>query len=72
MFKKMLLLLTVALLSMNTPLLAQRSQVWWSGGTSSDVSDLTNWVDASGSAATALPGSNASTHWNFCRYDRRI
>ena len=59
MFKKVILLMVAGLLSINAPVLAQRSQVWWSGSTSSDVSNVANWVTSTGSAAPALGGSSA-------------
>ena len=55
----MILLMVAVLFSMTATVLAQRSQVWWSGGTSSDVSNVANWVTSTGSAAPALGGSSA-------------
>lgn len=61
MLKKVILLMIAGLLSMNAPSQEPlRSEVWWAGGTSSDVSDVANWVDENGSAAQALPGADAT------------
>jgi len=69
--KKILFFIMLVFFCLNVPTLAQkiknpqniqaeRNDYLWVGGTSSDVSDLTNWIDNSGSAPSALPGADSS------------
>lgn len=53
MFKKILLLMIVALLSMNGSLLA--IDHWWHGGVSADVNDPANWTDRDAATDPTTP-----------------
>ena len=56
MFKLMLLLSVVALLSMSGSVLA--TDHWWHGGTSADVNDAANWTDRNAATVTSPQGGD--------------
>jgi hypothetical protein len=59
MFKKMLLLMTVALLSVNGSVLA--IDHWWHGGVSDDLNDPANWTDRDASTPPTTPTGPSRT-----------